>query len=651
MKYSDGKDYKVIALCVAKFDEADQTEILQNLNRICKKNNYKIFVFATTVDFYVKNKNDRGEEKIFDLMDPSRFDAVVIVGTSFKAFGPAEKIAKRALDCNVPCISLVRPIEGCINVRYRFSDGFEKVVRHMVEYHKPKHINFIAGMRENYFSEERIGIFRKVLTENNIPIEEDRIDYGGFWEGPTSAVMDRFLASNKPIDCIICSNDLMAMEACRKLSEAGLRVPEDVLVSGFDGMELERYHYPRLCTAETVKEDLLEKTGEILEDIFAGKQVEDDYKIDITFRAGQSCGCSKYNYSDEQVASLGNKMFLANKHERQLISKVEQMYSKVSVIGNAGDMFSIWGEFLYFFKDFCGGDLALAFNTDFLNDRMEIWPNIRPIEMTEEHHYYTDELQVPLCYFNGSLLTPLSIERRNLIPRIDDFLSKDNVVMFLPMLVQQSTVGYMVAGFEPENFEYFMLNAVLMNYRQVIEMHKYRIDMQNLYSTDQLTKLLNRKGFYRHMESIVDYAVKENQDLAVISIDMNWLKQTNDTYGHKEGDFALSYISRTMEEVMNGHGVCTRFGGDEFAIAFSDPKADELSKSIMSEIDRRLNDFNATHEKPYPLSVSMGYVVKSPLQYKNLETYIVEADRKMYTEKFKFKEENTWEESQGNKIG
>ena len=66
-------------------------------------------------------------------------------------------------------------------------------------------------MRENYFSEERLGIFRKVLTENNIPIEEDRIDYGGFWEGPTTAVMDKFLSSGKPIDCIISANDLMAM--------------------------------------------------------------------------------------------------------------------------------------------------------------------------------------------------------------------------------------------------------------------------------------------------------------------------------------------------------------------------------------------------------------------------------------------------------
>lgn len=651
MKFSDGKDYKVIAVCMAKFDDSEQTDILKSLGAICQKYNYKIFVFGSTVDFYIKSKNDKGEEQIFSLMNPSQFDAVVIVGTSFKAFGPAENIAKKVIESGVPCISLIRPIEGCINVRYKFADGFEAVVRHMLEVHKPKHINFIAGMRENYFSEERLKIFRKVLEENNIPIEEDRIDYGGFWEGPTTEVMDRFLSSGKPIDCIICANDLMAMEVCRKLNEAGLRVPDDVIVSGFDGIELEKFHYPRLCTAETVKEDLLEKTGEILNDIFNGKNIDNDYKIDITFRPGQSCGCNKYNYSDEQVANFGNRLYLAYKHERRMVSNVEQMYSKVSVTGNAGDLFSIWGEFLYYFKDFCGGDFALAFNTDFLNDKMEIWPNIRPIEMTEEHHYYTDELQVPMCYSNGELHSYFSVDKETLIPRIDEFLSTDNVIMFLPLIVQQSTVGYMVAGIEPKNYEFFMLDAVLMNYRQVIEMHKYRIDMQNLYSTDQLTKLLNRKGFYRHMESIVDYAVKENQDLAVISIDMNWLKQTNDTYGHKEGDFALSYISKTMEEVMDGRGVCTRFGGDEFAIAFSDSKADDLSKSIMQEIDRKLQDFNATHEKPYPLSVSMGYVVKSPLQYKNLETYIVEADRKMYTEKFKFKEENTWEESQGNQIG
>ena len=651
MKFSDGKDYKAIAVCMAKFDDSEQTDLLMNLKKVCKRYNYKLFVFGSTVDFYIQSKDDKGEEQIFSLMDPSAFDAVLLVSISFKGYGVAERIAERVLKAGTPCISLVRPIEGCINIRYKFGEGFEKVVRHMVEVHKPKHINFIAGMRNNYFSDERLEIFKKVLTENNIPIEEDRIGYGGFWEGPTSEVMDRFLSSGKPIDCIICANDLSAMEACRKLKLAGKRVPEDVLVSGFDGIELEKCHYPRLCTAETDKVDLSEKAGEILNDLFGNKKIEDQYMLDIAFRPGQSCGCKHQARSVEDVAKLGNRLYLANKHERKIVSNVEQMYSKVSGIGNTKDLDSIWGEFLYFFRDFCGGDFALSFNTDFLNDRMEIWPNIRPLDMAEQHHYYTDEFQIPMCFVNGVLTQGYTIKQSELLPEIDKFLDHDDMLLFLPLLVQQSTVGYMVSAFDPEEYEFFMLNAILMNYRQVIEMHKYRIDLQNLYSTDLLTKLLNRKGFYLHMESIVDQAIKNNQDLAVISIDMNWLKQTNDTYGHKEGDFALSYISRTMEEVMNGRGVCTRFGGDEFAIAFSDTKADELAKSIMSEIDRRLSDFNATHEKPYPLSVSMGYVVKSPSQYTNLETYIVEADRKMYTEKFKFKEENTWEESQGNQIG
>jgi diguanylate cyclase (GGDEF)-like protein len=189
-----------------------------------------------------------------------------------------------------------------------------------------------------------------------------------------------------------------------------------------------------------------------------------------------------------------------------------------------------------------------------------------------------------------------------------------------------------------------MLNAFLMNLRHILEMHKYRIDLQNLYSTDQLTKLLNRKGFYRHMESVNENAIRNSEDIGLISIDMNWLKQINDTYGHKEGDFALAKIGEVMNVAIGDDGVCTRFGGDEFAIAFASKNGAERAEKIMESINSQIEKFNAGRTKPYPLSVSMGFVVGKPRKDGNIEPFIVDADRKMYANKTKFKEHNSWED-------
>lgn len=58
---------------------------------------------------------------------------------------------------------------------------------------------------------------------------------------------------------IICANDAMAITACSILRERGIKVPEDVIVTGFDGIELEQYNSPRLTTAAADNDVLGEK--------------------------------------------------------------------------------------------------------------------------------------------------------------------------------------------------------------------------------------------------------------------------------------------------------------------------------------------------------------------------------------------------------
>ena len=643
MKYSDGKPYRVIALCTAKFNYVDESEYITFFHKVCERLNYRLFVFSALEDFYFDNLFDRAEEQIFNLMEPERFDAVIISSISFKGEGVAERIAKRVLDADVPCITLVRPIEGCINIRCNFNDAFEEVVRHVVEFHKAKHINFIAGMKNNVFSDERLRIYIKVLKENNIPIEEDRIDWGDFWEEPTAKVMDKFLASGKEIDAIICANDFMAMEAVKKLIEAGKRVPEDVIVSGFDGADLEKFHYPRICTSHFANSNLAETAGKILSDLFDGKMIRNEYMIEGSFRAGQSCGCSKIGVTADEVKEISARLFNTAKHERAITGHVEAMYTKIYELGHFDNLPEVWERLVYFINRYFGGDFMLALNSDFLSEDMEIWPNLQPIGFYVQHHYYTDEMMIPMDFFGSNYATKERIKRTDLVPHFDDIMDKNLVLCFMPIYVQNSTAGYVASGFKPEDFEFFMLYSFVSNLRNVIEMHKYRIDQQNLYSTDQLTKLLNRKGFYRHMEPIFNDAVRDKREMAVISFDMNWLKSINDTYGHSEGDFALAKIAEIINKASEGIGVSTRFGGDEFAYAFSSDnaakRAEEVNKKVLEEIEA----FNKSGEKPYPLSVSSGYVVHVPDETYTMERFIVEADREMYKNKTEFKETHSWE--------
>ena len=643
MKYSDGKPYKVIAVCMAKFNNSEETEFISDFHKVCVRNNFKMFIFSSLEDFYFENVFDRAEEQIYSLMEPEKFDAVVISSLSFKRDGIAERIAERVRKAGVPCISLVRPIEGCINNRFNFKDSFEEVVRHVVEVHKPKHINFIAGLKNNIFSDQRLEVFKKVLRENNIRVEGDRIDWGDFWEEPTDKVMERFLASGKPIDAIICANDFMAMEVCRKLKEAGLRVPEDVIVAGFDGVDLEKYHYPRLCTSYVDNAKMAEMVVTILKNIFDGKEIEPEYMLGCTFRAGQSCGCHRKEVALEEVDQISQKLFHVAKHEKVMISRVEEMYTKFYELGHFENLPMIWDWLVYYINRFFGGDFWLALNVDFLSPQMDLWPNLRPLGQMTPHHYYTDELRIPVECVNQQFTSGNVITRKELIPDFEEAMSRSTLFCLMPLYVQESTVGYAVSAFDPEGFEFSMLYSFVINLRNVIEMHKYRIDQMNLYSTDQLTRLFNRKGFYNHMGAYIAGARSRGEELCLISVDMNWLKHTNDTFGHAEGDFAISKVAQVLQSAADKSSILTRFGGDEFAVAFAAQNAAGKAEEVIAAILRDLDAFNQSKVKPYPLSVSYGYVVHVPDDDYPLERFIREADRAMYENKAKYKETHTWD--------
>ena len=644
MKYSEEYPFKVIALCMAKFNASEQIDFVSAFNKVCLENNCRIVIFSTVTDFYLKSPMDKAEEEIFDLLCPENFDAVVILAESFKYTDFPQKIADKVTNAGVTCFSILSSLEGCINIEYDFEVAFEEIVRHVVEDHKFTKINFLAGQKDNPFSETRLACYKKVLLENGIEIEEDRIGYGDFWEYPASRETDRFMESGKEIEAIICANDTMAMEVCRNLNARGIVVPDDIVVTGFDGIAIEKYHYPRLTTSQ----ENLDEVADIIVKIINEKESvkKDKYLVKCSFRKSESCGCIRHNYGVEDLRSMGREYFQAHKEERSFVSYVESFYDKVSRYGNNESLSDVWPKLDWFINLCEGEEFFLMLNTDFVDDNMEIWPNVSPLEKGEAYYDISDEVKVVIDNRLNNFKNGFNIPKEKLVPNLEDCLNEGKCLMILPFHCQGSTVGYAAEAFKPDDLFYARFYAFVMNLRQIVEMHKFRIDQQNLYSTDQLTKLLNRKGFYRQMQVSVQNAIKDKKPFGMISLDMNWLKQTNDTFGHKEGDFSLAKIADIMEKAVGKKGVCTRFGGDEFAIGFVSDNAEEVGRKIMDTIRRNIDSFNEKKKKPYSISVSMGMYIRIPKASDNLEKYIVEADRLMYKDKAAFKETHTWKGNQ-----
>lgn len=108
---------------------------------------------------------------------------------------------------------------------------------------------------------------------------------------------------------------------------------------------------------------------------------------------------------------------------------------------------------------------------------------------------------------------------------------------------------------------------------------------QELAATDHLTGLGNRLGFERKLEQMIDFCYRNpGHRFALLMIDLDWLKQVNDTHGHLAGDQVLTGVARTLENVVRKSDFVGRLGGDEFVLLLDSASRREVIEPIIGKI-------------------------------------------------------------------
>ncbi len=628
-KFSEGKPYKVIALCLTRFKAYDQVKIIKELCGRCDGAGIKVMIFSTVTDLYNGGINDIGESRIFSSFEPERFDAVVVMSETFKNFKVLNKLVTRAQGAGVPVISIDRVIEGCINITFDYSNSFEQLVRHVVEYHKVKLVNMMAGYRDNPFSEERIQCFKKVLRENNIEVDERRILYGDFWAEPARAALEEFMESGLEMpQAIVCANDIMAIECMRTLKEHGYRIPEDIIVTGFDGIDLEQYYSPRLTTAEYRIEDLGDSIIQAVMDNVDGRTNKEPRVVKYINRTGGSCGCVQTATEDVEERLYKEKFITDDREEF-----IQFMYNMIAQLSNYPDLHYIFRMIPEHVDRIGLKELWMCFNSDFLDENMNVSFDFN--RNAQNNIRYTDVMKVPLHIRNGEICEDADYQYTlsDLLPDMENILQKNDYILFVPTHLQGAAVGYMAATFDADKFFFTYYQTFLLDFRHILEVYVNRSTTERLYISDVLTQIYNRHGFYRNIGEIMRRSQRTGEVFTIISLDMDGLKKINDTYGHAEGDFALKKIGEIMRSVTVKGEICARFGGDEFIIAFSSMDGEKRAAEIVDSIRSGLLDFNSFGTKPYYINVSIGVYSKTAEKTDTLDTFIKYADDRMYENK------------------
>ena len=169
-------------------------------------------------------------------------------------------------------------------------------------------------------------------------------------------------------------------------------------------------------------------------------------------------------------------------------------------------------------------------------------------------------------------------------------------------------------------------------YQKNQELESANERLRNLSLTDELTGLNNRRGFLIMAAGLLKFARRANHPLCLLYIDMDCLKHINDTFGHTEGDLALTHFVRILIETFRDSDVIGRMGGDEFVILTIDATEKDIA-TIQTRLQSNVDAYNLQTVRGYNLSFSLGVVQVDLSSTFMIDTVLTQADAVMYEQK------------------
>jgi diguanylate cyclase (GGDEF)-like protein/PAS domain S-box-containing protein len=209
-----------------------------------------------------------------------------------------------------------------------------------------------------------------------------------------------------------------------------------------------------------------------------------------------------------------------------------------------------------------------------------------------------------------------------------------------------------------DNLRFLQLTG--QNLAAAIQHHSTLFDLeiseQNLLSANQLlaqqalndalTGLANRRAFDHAIGQEFDRAQRHNGTLTLLMCDIDYFKYYNDHYGHPQGDICLQQVAQMLQRTFNRAGeLCTRYGGEEFAIilpSISHQEAELQAQRLINKLMESKIEQSPTAPFDY-ISLSIGIAQLSPNNpYSDYSVLINEADKALYQAKNNGRNQLAW---------
>jgi len=212
----------------------------------------------------------------------------------------------------------------------------------------------------------------------------------------------------------------------------------------------------------------------------------------------------------------------------------------------------------------------------------------------------------------------LSIGRRTMLLNAKKLHGESNKPEMILLMIEDTTERNRV---EAERFKLHL------------ELKKANEALRALVLIDDLTGLHNRRGFLTFAEQQMKLARRNKRELLLVFVDLDGLKQINDTFGHQEGDWALVKTAEILKQTFHRDlDIMARLGGDEFVVLTIDSFL-EGAEIISARLEEHLKKTNAQTNCIYQLSFSLGMTRFNLKSSMTIDDLMAAADEALYKNK------------------
>ncbi len=530
---------KKLAVITARADDRVQKDIVCGIAEAAFAADCDVVVFSNIYNHWKGDKLLTFENIIYNFFEPDGFDGVIITGEAFSELSVISQATDKIRKSGIPAVVINGEIDGFKSLYCDDEHDMEKICEHLIKVHNITDIDILTGQEENIFSHRRISGCKKVLERHGIPFKENKVYYGDFWYDSGYYLAQRYINGELPLpQAIICANDCMAYQLCDTLTSAGIRIPDDVTVTGYDCTGGRIYHHPVLTTYRSGRREIgIEAVNYLL-------STEYEIKDEDRFMTGNTCFCGI------DSSELNNEINLENlEHPGTFVSNfiqfsTEQFSQKLTLSKTLLEYLKTINRYFFFHE---------ANSMFFCLDKG--WNG--------EEYAGNDYL---CCEMNGSedLAEPLTVSKRKLISSVTGTRENPSVYYFCPLCFQTRLYGYIVLAYEnPERFRYQIRswNQIVSNSLEFLrlknDIHYLMLCQRTSSFYDTLTGFCKLQEFRRLSAEATGRLIALKLDF---STDKKYVYDTN-----RRNDI-ISATAQTIKQVCTNNEVCCRTENDVFLV-------------------------------------------------------------------------------------